>query len=142
MTSNLGSEIILDHNDDENRDELVLNILKSKFRPELINRIDEIVIFNSLSKDVIYEVLDRIIEVVNNHLKQNRLHITLSYEAKDHIIDESYNKEFGARPIKRYITKNIETLIAEELLKEKIHEGDNLLIDYVDNNFVIKEMNS
>ena len=142
MTSNLGSEIILDHNDDDNRDELVLNILKSKFRPELINRIDEIVIFNSLSKDVIYEVLDRIIEVVNNHLKQNRLHITLSYDAKDHIIDESYNKEFGARPIKRYITKNIETLIAEELLKEKIHEGDNLLIDYVDNNFVIKEMNS
>ncbi|MDO4996743.1 MAG: AAA family ATPase [Bacilli bacterium] len=138
MTSNLGSEIILDHDTDDNRDELVLNILKSKFRPELINRIDEIVIFNSLSKEVIYEVLDRIIELVNNHLKQARLTIELTPQAKDYTISSSYNKEFGARPIKRFITKNVETLIAEELLKETIHEGDNLLVDYDGEKFVLK----
>lgn len=138
MTSNLGSDIILDHDNDDNRDELVLNILKSKFRPELINRIDEIVIFNSLTKDVVYEVLDRIIELVNNHLKQTRLSVELSAKAKEYIIEASYNKEFGARPIKRFITKNIETLIAEELLKETIHEGDNLLVDVEEDRFIIK----
>jgi ATP-dependent Clp protease ATP-binding subunit ClpB len=115
-----------------------MNILKSKFRPELINRIDEIVIFNSLSKDVIYEVLDRLIEVTNKNLENVRLHVKLSDKAKNKIIDDAYTPEFGARPIKRYVTKNIETLIAESLLEEKIHQGDKLLIDY-DNQFIIKE---
>ncbi len=138
MTSNLGSEIILNHNNDEDRDNLVMSILKSKFRPELINRIDEIVIFNSLSKDVIYEVLDRLIEVINKNLEGVKLHIELSDKAKNKIIDESYTPEFGARPIKRYVTKHIETLIAESLLKETIHRGSNLLIDY-DKDFIIKE---
>lgn len=137
MTSNLGSEIILEHNKDEDRDKLVLSILKSKFRPELINRIDEIVIFNSLDKNAIYEVLDRIIEVVNEHLSNVKLTIKLTEDAKNHIIDESYTEEFGARPIKRYVTKHIETLIAESLLNEKIHENDKLLIDYKNNDFVI-----
>ena len=132
MTSNLGSEIILEHNKDEDRDKLVMNILKSKFRPELINRIDEIVIFNSLSKEVIYEVLDRIIEMVNDHLKNNKIVIRLSDRAKEKVIEDSYSEEFGARPIKRYITKNIETLIAEALLQEQVHEKDHLLIDYTD----------
>ncbi len=137
MTSNLGSEIILEHNNDKDRDNLVLSILKSKFRPELINRIDEIVIFNSLDKNAIYEVLDRIIEVVNEHLSNVKLNIKLTETAKNHIIDESYTEEFGARPIKRYVTKYIETLIAESLLNEKIHENDKLLIDYKNNNFEI-----
>ncbi len=136
MTSNLGSEIILEHNKDEDRDNLVMNILKSKFRPELINRIDEIVIFNSLSKEVIYEVLDRIIEMVNEHLKNNKITIKLSDKAKEKVIEDSYSEEFGARPIKRYITKNIETLIAESLLQEQVHDGDHLLIDY-DGKFTI-----
>ncbi|MCR4581479.1 MAG: AAA family ATPase [Bacilli bacterium] len=139
MTSNLGSEIILDHNDDPNRNELVMDILKTKFRPELINRIDEIVIFNSLSKEVVYKVLDRIIDVVNYHLDNVKLHIELTDRAKNYIIDESYDKEFGARPIKRYVTKHIETLIAEELLQERIHEGDKLTIDVENNQFVIKK---
>lgn len=138
MTSNLGSDIILEHNNDSDRDKLVLSILKSKFRPELINRIDEIVIFNALDKGVIYEVLDRIIEVVNDHLKNVKLHIELTEKAKNNIIESSYTEEFGARPIKRYVTKNIETLIAESLLNDKIHEGDKLLIDYNSKEYVIK----
>ena len=141
MTSNLGSEIILEQKDNEKRDDLVLSILKSKFRPELINRIDEIVIFNSLSKDTIYEVLDRIIDVVNEHLGNVKLNITLTEKAKEFIIEKSYTKEFGARPIKRFVTKHIETLIAEELLNEKIHEGDNLIIDVENDKFIIKIQN-
>ena len=142
MTSNLGSEVILEHNNDKNRDNLVLQILKSKFRPELINRIDEIVIFNSLSKEAIYEVLDRIIEVVNEHLSNVKLSIKLSDNAKKFIIDEAYTPEYGARPIKRYVTKHIETLIAEELLNEKISENDKLLIDVKDKKFIIEKINS
>jgi len=139
MTSNLGSEVILEHNKDDDRDKLVLSILKSKFRPELINRIDEIVIFNALDKNAIYKVLDRIIDVVNEHLSNVKLHITLTENAKNHIIDESYTEEFGARPIKRYVTKYIETMIAEELLNEKIHENDKLIIDFKDNQFSIEK---
>lgn len=140
MTSNLGSEEILENDNKENIDDIVLNILKTRFRPELINRIDEIVVFNSLNKDVIYEVLDRIIEVVNEHLTNVHLNIKLTKEAKDYIINKSYTREFGARPLKRFITKNIETLIAEELLNEKIHENDNLAVDIDEDKFVLKEL--
>ena len=114
-----------------------MSILKSKFRPELINRIDEIVIFNSLSKEVIYEVLDRIIEMVNEHLKNSKIKMRLTEKAKEKVIEDSYSEEFGARPIKRYITKNIETLIAESLLQEQIHEKDHIVIDYNDK-FIIQ----
>ena len=138
MTSNLGSEMILDNDKNENIDEIVLNILKTKFRPELINRIDEIVIFNSLSEEVIYEVLDRIIETTNEHLKSSKIEISLTDKAKKYIISKSYSKEFGARPIKRFITKNIETLLAEELLEGKINEGNRLIIDVQNERFVIE----
>ena len=138
MTSNLGSDIILESENDDKRNDLVMGILKSKFRPELINRIDEIVIFNSLSKDVIYDVLDRLVSDVNKHLKDMKLNVSLTNDAKEYVIEKAYAKEFGARPIKRFLTKNIETLIAEELLCEKIHEGDNLVIDVLDNKFIIK----
>ncbi len=136
MTSNLGSDIILDN--EANKDELVMNLLKSTFRPELINRIDEIVTFNSLSKEVIYEVLDRIIFDINARLSNIHLNISLTDKAKDFIIEESYDKEFGARPIKRYVTKHIETLLAEEILNEKVKDYDKIIIDVNNRNFVIK----
>ncbi len=139
MTSNLGSDIIL--NDDENHDEAIMKLLKSTFRPELINRIDEIVIFNSLSKDVIYEVLDRLIKDLNKRLVHMHFTINISNAAKDYIIDNSYSKEFGARPIKRYITKNVETLLANAILNETVHEGDHLTIDVRDDVLVINREN-
>jgi len=140
MTSNLGSDIILESTSD-NKEELVMNILKSKFRPELINRIDEIVIFNALSKSVIYDVLDRLIDDVNNHLSNTHITIKLSEDAKNYVVEKAYTKEFGARPIKRFITKNIETLLAENLLNSTIKEGDSLLIDVNEDKFVIKVLN-
>ncbi len=139
MTSNLGSDIIL--NDDENHDGAIMKLLKSTFRPELINRIDEIVIFNSLSKDVIYEVLDRLIKDLNKRLAHMHFTINISNAAKDYIIDNSYSKEFGARPIKRYITKNVETLLANAILNETVHEGDHLTIDVRDDVLVINREN-
>lgn len=134
MTSNLGSDIIL--NNEENRQVLIKDLLKRTFRPELINRIDEIITFNSLSKTVIYDVLDRIIDDINDNLKNMHLSLKLTDSAKNKIIEDSYDSEFGARPIKRYVTKNIETLIAEEIISNNINEG-TITIDVIDNCFKI-----
>ena len=136
MTSNLGSDLILNN---EYTEENVLALLKTTFRPELINRIDEIVTFNPLTKSVIYEVLDRIISDVNNRLTHLHIDITLTDNAKEHIVEESYDPDFGARPIKRYVTKNIETLLANELLTEKVLPNDSLVVDVENNEFIIRK---
>ena len=136
MTSNLGSEYIL--NNEENAKELINNELKNTFRPELLNRIDEIIIFNALKKDVVGDITDKIISDLNNRLKTNYLHVELTQEAKNKIIDEAYDERYGARPIKRYITKNIENLIAHTLIEKNIEVGTTLVVDLKDNEFVIK----
>ena len=135
MTSNLGSEHILYK--DINAKELVMNELHHTFKPEFINRIDEIIIFNSLSKDVIYNILDKIIKDIENRLKDKNITIKLTENAKKYIIDNSYNEEYGARPIKRYVARNIESLIANNIIKDNIKYGDNLLIDIKDEEFII-----
>ena len=135
MTSNLGSEHILDKN--INAKELIMNELQHTFKPEFINRIDEIIIFNSLSKDVIYNILDKIIKDIENRLKDKNITIKLTENAKKYIIDNSYNEEYGARPIKRYVARNIESLIANNIIKDNIKYGDNLLIDIKDEEFII-----
>ena len=137
MTSNLGSEYILDNKKDSK--ELVMKELKSHFRPEFINRIDEIIVFNSLSRYVVYEILDKIIKETENRLKDSNITITLTDNAKKFIIDSSYDESFGARPIKRFVTKNIETLLALKIINNEIKTNDKIIIDVVDNKFVIKK---
>ncbi len=126
MTSNLGSEYILD--DKENSAEKVMETLKRTFRPEFINRIDEIVIFKSLNKEVIYSILDKIIAETETRLKHLDLKLNLTQEAKDFIINESFEESFGARPIKRYVTHNIETLIANLIIKDEIKPHTTITI--------------
>ncbi len=138
MTSNLGSEYILDN--ESNAHELVMQELKSAFRPEFINRIDEIIIFNSLSKDVVKDILQKIITELESRLSNINIKIELTNEAKTKIIDESYDPNYGARPIKRYVTKNIESLIAHELIKEDIKMNTKLLIDVKNDNFVVNKI--
>ena len=135
MTSNLGSEFILENMD--NKDELVMNELRHTFKPEFINRIDEIVIFNSLNKDIVYEILDEIIKDIEYRLSDKHIKLNLTKEAKDYIIDNSYDEKFGARPIKRFVSKNIETLLANEIINDNIKFNSNILIDYRDNKFKI-----
>ena len=135
MTSNLGSEFILENMD--NKDELVMNELRHTFKPEFINRIDEIVIFNSLNKDIVYEILDEIIKDIEYRLSDKHIKLNLTKEAKDYIIDSSYDEKFGARPIKRFVSKNIETLLANEIINDNIKFNSNILIDYKDNKFKI-----
>ena len=135
MTSNLGSDYIL--NNDDNVEESVMRELKSNFKPEFINRIDEIIIFKSLSKNVIYDILDKIIREIENRLKDKKISINLTKEAKDYIINSSYDEKFGARPIKRYVQRNIESLIANEIILDHIKYGQTITIDVKNDKFKI-----
>ena len=136
MTSNLGSEYILDN--EENAHDLVMEALKNAFRPELINRIDEIIIFNSLHKEVIGDIVDKIIKEIENRLKNYHLKINISEEAKNKIIEEAYNPNFGARPIKRYVTSHIENLLAHELINEDLKINTIFNIKVKNNEFIIE----
>ena len=135
MTSNLGSEYILDNEDNAN--ELVMNELKNTFRPELINRIDEIIVFNSLKQNVIGEIVDKVIKELNDRLSQNYIRVEITNTVREKIIEEAYDPRYGARPIKRYITKNIENLIAHKLIDENMKVGTTLIVDIKDNKFIV-----
>ena len=137
MTSNLGSEYILEHQD--NYENVVFEELKKHFRPEFINRIDEIITFNSLNEEVIYEILDKIINDLENRLSHLNIKISLTKEAKDYIINNSFDPSFGARPIKRFVTKNIETLLANSILNNEISNNSIIEIDVKDNKLVLKK---
>ena len=135
MTSNLGSEYILDNV--SNAREMVLNELKASFRPELINRIDEIIVFNSLKKEDVGAILDKIIQELSSRLKNNQISLKLTDKARDKIIEESFDPKYGARPIKRYVTKNIETLVAHEIIGKDIKPNSVLLVDVQNDQFII-----
>ena len=136
MTSNLGSDYILDNK--ENKDELINQELRKTFKPEFLNRVDEIITFNSLSKDVVYKILDKIIKNIEDRLSDKDIHINVTEEAKKYIIDNSYDEFYGARPIKRYVSENIETLIARSIIENKIKFSSTINIDVENNHLVIK----
>ena len=135
MTSNIGSEYILENKD--NKNELISMELRRTFKPEFLNRIDEIVFFNSLSIDVVYKILDIIINNINKRLSNRGIEIELSSNAKEEIIKNSYDESFGARPIKRYVSDNIETLIAMSLINGDIKDNSKIIIDVKNHEFVI-----
>ncbi len=131
MTSNLGSEYILDAK--ENSKELIDAELHHTFKPEFLNRIDEIIIFKSLSKDIVYQILDKIILEIEERLEDKKIKIELTDKAKKYIIEESYDEKYGARPIKRFVSRNLETLIAHSIIMNQIEYGSTILVD-CDNN--------
>ncbi len=138
MTSNLGSEFILDKNDKS--DELVMNELRKTFRPEFLNRIDEIIIFKSLNKNTIYEILDKIINDIELRLKDTNIKINLSDKAKDYIIDNSFDSMYGARPIKRFVTKTIENKLANSIINNEIKLNSNIFFDVENDELIIKKI--
>ena len=137
MTSNIGSQYILENV--ENSEKLVMQELRSTFKPEFLNRIDEILTFNSLSKDIVYNILDKIINDINKRLIDKKLTITLTDNAKKYIIDNSYDEKYGARPIKRFVSRNIETLVAKAIINEEIKFGDHIIIDTQNDHLYIKK---
>ena len=135
MTSNLGSEYIL--NQDINSNELIMQELRQTFKPEFINRIDEIVIFKSLNKQVLSEILKNMIENIENRLKDNQIKINITDKALEYIIDNSYEEAYGARPIKRYLSKTIESMIANDIIDDKILPNSTVNIALIDNKLKI-----
>ena len=136
MTSNLGSDYILEGHSDS--DEMVMSELRRAFKPEFINRIDEIIVFNSLSKDVIHQILDKIIYEIEYRLRDKKLKINITDKAKEYIIEHSYDEKYGARPIKRYVSRNIETLLAKAIINEDVRFNSTVTIDVKKDEFIIK----
>lgn len=130
MTSNLGSEHILDGNTSE-----VMNDVKKYFRPEFINRIDEIIVFNPLTKDNIKCILDKLIHEMEDRLKDNNIHIKLTDDARNYLIENGYDVTYGARPLKRLLSRTVETTIAKVLINGELKFGSTLVVDYKDDKF-------
>ncbi len=133
MTSNIGAQYLIEGIDEvggvsSETEAVVMNELRRHFRPEFLNRLDEVVLFKPLTKENISNIIHLIIADLNQRLSDKELKVELSEEAKDFIVDEAYDPIYGARPLKRYIQKYVETLSAKLILGDKVREGDTILI--------------
>lgn len=143
MTSNLGSDIILDGIKDngdisDEAREGVSMLLKRSFRPEFLNRLDEIVFYKPLTKENISRIVDLLISDLEKRLKEKRLKITVTDEAKANIIESGYDITYGARPLKRFLQSSIETLLARKIISEDISPDTTMIIDYENGSLVVK----
>ncbi len=134
MTSNLGSEHVL-----ENDKSKVMDEIRSYFRPEFINRIDEIVVFNALTKEAINKILDKIISEIELRLKDLSIKIELTDKAREEFINQGYDINFGARPLKRLVGKTIEVDLSKLLIEGSIKEHDTIIVNYVNDKFIVKK---
>ena len=133
LTSNIGAQTLLDgisENGDipENVRKEVMEALHDHFRPEFLNRLDEIILFKPLVQKDMERIADLILKDINKRLQERRLHIHLQKEALDFILENAYEPGFGARPLKRYMQKHVETLVAKEILEDRVKEGDTIEI--------------
>ena len=134
MTSNIGANYLLDGIGSdgtitEEAESAVMTELRSRFRPEFLNRLDEIIMFHPLTKDNIGGIIQLIVDDLNKRLADRDLHLELTPEARQFVVDNAYDPAYGARPLKRYIQKNVETLAAKLILQDAVDEGDTILID-------------
>ena len=136
MTSNIGSTYLLDGIDEnggikQETEELVMNDLRGHFRPEFLNRLDEIILFKPLTKDNIGNIIHLLIADVNRRLADKELQVRLTDAAESYITEHGFDPMYGARPLKRYVQKTVETLAAKLILKGDINTGDDIVIDVV-----------
>ena len=130
MTSNIGSEIILeDPQLSDTTKEAVLDEMKHRFKPEFLNRIDDIIIFKSLGKDSVKNIIKLILEDINRKLKEQFIKVEFTDNALDFIVNEAYDPAYGARPLKRFVQKDIETNLSKMILSNEIPENSTILID-------------
>ncbi len=135
MTSNLGSDILLDGIDKEGEiseeaRNMVDQLLKRTFRPEFLNRLDEIVYYKPLTKDNIYGIVDLLVKDLQKRMAARQLELSITDKAKDYMIDTAFDPQYGARPLKRFIQSHIETLVARKIIAEDPEPGTVLTIDY------------
>ncbi|WP_286947145.1 ATP-dependent chaperone ClpB [Acetobacterium sp. UBA5834] len=134
MTSNIGSEYLLEGINTsgeitEETEAAVMELLKSYFRPEFLNRIDEIVLYKPLNKEAIGQIVTLLLKDLQKRLEERRITVTLTQEAIDAVIDMGFDPAYGARPLKRYLQKHIETMVGKEIIKGNVHEGQTVTID-------------
>ena len=140
MTSNLGSDLILNHKGDLKEIEPELKrTLNSFFKPEFLNRIDEIIIFNRLDKNIALDIIKLELKKLNERLKDKQIKLEFTQKAYEKILNEGFEKELGARPLKRYIQNYIENTLAVKLLSGELTEKSTILVDVLENNFVFKK---
>jgi len=142
MTSNIGSQILLegidkDGNIKKEASQMVMDSLKNHFRPEFLNRLDEIILFKPLDKGAISGIVDILLKDLNARIKEKELKLTITESAKTHIIEEGYDPIYGARPLKRYLQKNVETLVARKILGGGLGAGDTIVIDFDGKSLII-----
>ena len=135
MTSNIGSEYLLDGNTKQNQKK-VENELKNHFKPEFINRVDDIIYFNSLGEEVIKKIVNKFIKELEERLSKLQISINISDRALTEIVNEGFDKIYGARPLKRFIQKEIETPLAREIIKGAIKEKSLVQIDFIKDEFI------
>lgn len=144
MTSNLGAEFLLDGIDENGNisseaEELVMSQLKNHFRPEFLNRLDEIVMFKPLSKSDIRGIIDLLVKDINRRIEDKEISLTVTDRALDYIVEKAYDPVYGARPLKRYLQKNVETLLAKKMLADEVAVGDVLSLDVENDVLVIRK---
>ena len=135
MTSNLSSEEILNGKFDEAERKL-----HQTFKPEFLNRIDEIVYFNALTKEVQFKIVDKMLNNLKARLENQYYHVSFTNNLKSYILDEAYSFEFGARPLKRFIQHNVETKLAQMIIKQEIQPNKKYLVDYKNNDITVELM--
>ena len=142
MTSNIGSPYLLDGIDEKGdikteAQDMVMNDLRSHFRPEFLNRLDEIILFKPLTKNNIGNIVDLMVAELDRRLSDQELSLTLTEAAKAQVVENGYDPVYGARPLKRYLQNYVETLAAKKILSGDVHAGDTLELDVRDGQFII-----
>ena len=141
MTSNLGSHEILESKDYDEANKKVRELLKQYFRPEFLNRVDDIVVFKALQKDQVRNIAAILLERLGKRLeKQVKIHLTWTDEALQELADKGFDPQFGARPLRRLITHTVETALSRDIIAGTIREGDTVTISYDGNNFTFTPM--
>ena len=137
MTSNIGSQFLLENPEDENSKKLVMESLKNKFKPEFLNRVDDIIMFKPLSEYGIKKIIDIFVDEVRERLIDRNITLKVTEEAKTLLAREGYDPIYGARPLKRYIQNTIENNLARKLIKGDIGYGDTAVVDAQNDELVI-----
>ena len=143
MTSNLGSSIILDSIEKDGKlteqaEKEVHDLLKQQFRPEFLNRLDEIIIFKPLTKDEVTKIVDLLVAKLAERLADKQLKLVVSDAAKKYIVDNGYDPVYGARPLKRYMQHTVETLIATKIVESDLAPETVLTVDVDKNGLVVR----
>ena len=143
LTSNLGSSYILDGIDEKTGEinpeakEQVSKLLKQSFRPEFLNRLDEIVYYKPLTKSNVTGIIDLLVASLSKRIEDRRLRLTITDKAKDFIVDHGYDPVYGARPLKRYLQSKVETLLAKKMLESDLEPNSELIVEERDGDLTV-----